>query len=239
MFRTIYVVFYFIIYLIYLLPKQWKVDRLNKEGKIKEADAIINQVAHDWGKAVVHSTGSKVQVSGLEHIPEGAVLFVSNHQSNLDIPVLHGFIPNQKSFIAKIELANIPIFSKWMERQHAIFIDRSNPRQSLKAINEGISNLKNGYSMVIFPEGTRSKGAEMSEFKKGSLRLATKAKVPIVPVTIDGSYKILEANGNMIKPAEIKVTISKPIYTDHLTKEEANDLSNQVYEIVNGNLKKG
>ena len=109
-------------------------------------------------------------------------------------------------------------------------------RKSAEAIVEGISTLKNGYSMVVFPEGTRSKGGEPRAFKAGSFKLATKSKVPIVPVTIDGSYKLLEAYDRNIKYAPIKVTIHPSIDVTALTKEEINELPNTVRDIVLNSL---
>lgn len=237
MFRTIYIIFYFIIDQILLIPKAWKIEKLEKQGKTKEMQDLLHTISHTWGKRLVQASGSKVNISGLENVPEGPVVFISNHQGNFDIPILLGFIDKPKAFIAKIELSKIPVFSKWIKKIRCIFIDRNDPRQSLRAINDGVKTLKEGHSMIIFPEGTRSKGPKISEFKKGSLRLATKAKVPIVPITIDGTYKIMEANGKLnIKPAEVKLTISDPIYTDHLTKEEESGLSDRVYEIIKSHL---
>ncbi|QXM07000.1 lysophospholipid acyltransferase family protein [Crassaminicella indica] len=237
MFRTIYIAFYFLVDQIFLIPKAWQIEKLEKQGKIKEMNNLLHTISYSWGRRIVHASGSKINISGLENIPEGPVVFISNHQGNFDIPILLGFIDKPKAFIAKIELSKIPVFSKWIRKIKCIFIDRNDPRQSLRAINDGVKILKEGHSMIIFPEGTRSKGPKMARFKKGSLRLATKAKVPIVPITIDGSYKIMEANGKLnIKPAEVKVTISKPIYTDNLTKEEESVLSDKVYEIIKSHL---
>ncbi|WP_053955087.1 lysophospholipid acyltransferase family protein [Inediibacterium massiliense] len=236
MFKTIYVGIYIVLYMLVLFPKLWKINNLEKEGKIEEMNHLLHKIASKWGKATVNITGSEILVSGLENIPEGPVLFVGNHQGYFDIPILYSSIPKPISFVAKIELGNIPVFGAWMRKQRCIFIDRENPRQSLKAIQEGIKSLKGGHSMVIFPEGTRSKSSQMNEFKKGSLKMATKAKVPIVPITIDGSYKILEENKNRIKASQVKLTISKPIYTENLSKEEENELSEKIYKIIQSNL---
>ena len=112
-------------------------------------------------------------------------------------------------------------------------MDRENPREALKAINQGAENLRSGYSMVIFPEGTRSKSHNIGEFKKGSLKMAIKAKVPIVPITIDGSYKIFEEHNGWLRKGEIKLTVGKPLYLDKLTSEEQKKLSEIVkMEIV-------
>ena len=115
-------------------------------------------------------------------------------------------------------------------------MDRSSLKKSAAAIIEGVNILKNGYSLVIFPEGTRSKGGPMCEFKAGSFKLATKAKVPIVPVTINGSYKLMEANNNMIKPAEVDLYIHPMIETYNLTKEEEKQLHTVVENIIKSKL---
>ncbi|MEA4826022.1 MAG: lysophospholipid acyltransferase family protein, partial [Clostridium sp.] len=137
---------------------------------------------------------------------------------------------------AKKEMAKIPLISRWMRNIRCVFIDRKNVRESLKAINEGANNLKNGYSMVIFPEGTRSKSHNIGEFKKGSLKMATKAKVPIVPITIDGSYKIFEEHNGWLRKGEIKLTIEKPIYLEKLSQEEQKNLSEIVKAEIVKNL---
>lgn len=141
-------------------------------------------------------------------------------------------------FIAKKELEKIKAISGWMKEIHCVFMDRSNVRESIKAINEGVENLKNGHSMVIFPEGTRSKGPSLGEFKKGSMKLAIKAEVPIVPIAIDGTYKAREGNkGNKITSADVKITIAKPINVKELTKEEKSNLSENIRNILNEILK--
>ncbi len=236
MFRTINIGIYLISNLLYLFPSLKKAQRMEKVEINDKMYNFIFNTAYRVGNGLVKRTGSTIDILDLEKIPAGPVLFVSNHQSNFDIPLIMGFVNKPKSYIAKIELANLPLISSWMKVGKCVFIDRNNPRQSLKTINEGIEILKSGHSMVIFPEGTRSKGPTMQDFKKGSLRLATKAGVPIVPVTISGSYNIMEANNGKIKPANVKITVGDPIYTKGLTKEEENGLSDKVYEIIKSNL---
>jgi len=235
-FRIIYLATYLIANLLYLLLFLKKVQRIEKLGIHDEMYDFVFNTAYRVGNGLVKRSGSTIHIVGTEKIPDGPVLFVSNHQSNFDIPLMLSFVNKPKSFIAKIELANIPLLSSWMKAGNCVFIDREDPRQSLRVINEGIEILKRGHSMVIFPEGTRSKGPQMQDFKKGSLRLATKSGVPIVPVTISDSYKMFEANNGRIKPAKVTITVSDPMYTNQLTKEEENSLSDKVYEIIKRNL---
>lgn len=236
MLRTFFWFAYFGIYMVVLIPILWKVKYLEKRGKSEEVQNIIYKTAEIWARRLIAITGTSVQVEGLEHIPPEPVVFVSNHQGNFDIPLFLGYIEKPKAFIAKIELLKMPLVSTWMKHLRCIFIDRNDARQSLKAIHTGVELLKDGHSLVIFPEGTRSKGAEIGEFKKGSLKLATKAGVPIVPVTINGTYRMMEANGGRIKPASVKMIISPPIHTANLTKEEENQLTDQVFQIIKEKL---
>jgi 1-acyl-sn-glycerol-3-phosphate acyltransferase len=118
-------------------------------------------------------------------------------------------------------------------------MDRNDIRQSITAINQGVQYLKEGYSMVIFPEGTRSGSVEMGEFKAGSFKLATKSGVPIVPIAINGSYNIMGKKSLIVKPAEVSVKILKPIETAKLSKEELKTLHDRVYEEIRAVINKG
>ena len=146
-------------------------------------------------------------------------------------------MPRVIGFISKIEVEKIPVVKTWMTFMHCVFMDRSNVRKSGEAIIKGIRNLKAGFSIVIFPEGTRSKGDKMAEFKAGSFKLATKAKCPIVPITMNGSYKIMEhGNGPWIKKATVDFYIHKMVETDGLSKEELEELPAKVQSIVASKL---
>lgn len=235
--RTIIWFLYFALYAIFSIPILFSVRLKQKRNKIYEKDVLVNKMATIWSKSLINLTGSKVNIYGTELIPmDRPVLFVSNHQGNFDIPLLLAAISKPKGFVAKVELKKIPIINKWMEAMNCVFLERNNPKKALKSINEGIQILKNGYSLVIFPEGTRSKANSVGEFKSASLRLATKAQVPIVPITINGSYKILEANGGLIRPANIDITVSEPINPGEYDTYKANELMDKIKNIIVENL---
>lgn len=238
MLRTLFWFIYFWLYLISVLPKQFRIKRLAGEENTVLHDQIVDKTVKNWARSLVAISGSIIKVTGEENVPEGSVVFVSNHQGNFDIPILLGYIKKPKAFIAKVELANMPMVSTWMKHMKCVFMDRADVRQSLRTISEAAGYIKEGYSMVIFPEGTRSKGMEMGEFKQGSFKLALKAKAPIVPVTIKGSYKIMESQKFIIRPAEVEIIISKPIETINMTKEQEALLPEQVHEIIKSNLEK-
>lgn len=236
MVRTILWFIYFWLYLIAIEPTLIRINRLSNMGQITERDRLTAHIAKNWARSLVKFAGVTVTITGEEKIPSGPVLFVSNHQGNFDIPLLLGYINKPKAFIAKIELLKLPMISTWMTHMQCVFMDRSDIRQSLKVINQAADHLKEGYSMVIFPEGTRSKSETLGEFKPGSLKLGLKAGVPIVPITISGSYKIMEQNGFIIKPSHVEIIISDPIPTKGLTKEQAAELPEKVYQIIDQGL---
>lgn len=219
------------IYMLYSLILEIKYFYLGKIGKIKEQEDFLHRITIHWSKTMIKSTGSKVEVLGLENIPDCNVLFVTNHQGYADIPLILGYIPKLKGIVAKIELKKIPILSGWMMRLGCIFLDRSSLRQSMQMILNGIEDLKNGHTLAIFPEGTRSRSKQVGEFKKGSLQLAIKSGVPVVPITIDGSYKVYE-EFNKVRPAQLKVIVHPPIYMENLSSEEKKNLAEIVRNII-------
>jgi len=235
--RTVYWYVYFDVSILYKTPELNKVRKQKNNMEQREYEALINKVVVKWAKKQIRNSGARIKVAGEENIPKEHVLFVSNHQSNFDIAVFIACINKDKGFIAKTEMLKIPLLRDWMTELRCVFMDRSDIKKSAKAILEGIEILKSGYSMVVFPEGTRSKGNTLGEFKAGSFKLATKSGVPIVPVTIDGTYKIMEENNNKIKPADVNVTIHKPIYVNALSKEELTALPEKVKEIIESKLK--
>lgn len=237
MLRTIVWFGHFALSLISKIFPMWKVNSLEKQGKIKDKEAYIHKVTSKWALSQLKYSGAEVKVYGQENIPKDIpVVFISNHQGNFDIPLLMSYIDKPKGFIAKIETLKIPIVRTWMTYIHCVFMDRSNLRKSATAIIEGVKLIKEGHSLVIFPEGTRSKGGPLGEFKAGSFKLATKSKAPIIPITINGTYKLMEANGNKIKPATVEVYIHPLIETANLSKEEQDTLPDVIKGIIAAKL---
>lgn len=209
-----------------------KVKYLEHKERFEERTAAIHKITSLWAKFMIKLSGAKVTVIGSENIPkDGAVLFVANHQSNFDIPLLMSQINKPKGFIAKKELESWPGISFWMRYINCVFMDRNNIRKSAEAIVQGINILKGGYSMVIFPEGTRSKGGPANEFKAGSFKLATKSKVPVIPVTINGSYKLLEETGKF-KAGDVEIIIHPMIDIKSLSKEQLDKLPETVVSTI-------
>ncbi|EEL50867.1 1-acyl-sn-glycerol-3-phosphate acyltransferase [Bacillus cereus] len=239
MIQTFFKIFYLILIVIGITPRLWRIKRKANTMSPQEKDRLVYKTTNWFGKKMVRVAGSTVQVNGLENVPKDKpVLVVSNHQSNMDIPVLLGYLNKPIGFVSKAEIKKFPLVPTWMELMNCVFMDRSNRRQSLQAIKDGIELLKNGHSIVIFPEGTRSKGGEMGEFKAGSFHLAVKAGVAILPVTLEGTYKMFEENGNRMKPAQATVTISKPITPEQYASMDVKELTQYTQDIIAAQLHK-
>jgi len=231
--RTIAVFLAFVGYLVTRIPHLLWVNRHAAIWPRERYDQVVYRISTRWARMVARITGARFHVSGLHNIPNDRfVLFVSNHQSDLDIIICMSFLPGPKGFVAKVEMLKVPLLRSWMKHMRCVFMDRKDMKQSLKVILEGIEILKSGHNMVVFPEGTRSKSPKMLEFKAGAFKLATKSKVDIVPVSISGSYKIFEANHYRIKPADVYITIHPPLHTAALNAEESAMLPDTVRGII-------
>lgn len=234
--RTLVWFIYFWLYQLALLPKYFILK--SKVKKEEDISHTVYDIVVKWATRLVKLTGSQVEVIGEDNIPdEGPIVFVANHQSNFDIPLLLGYIKRQKGFIAKKETEKLPIVGGWMSYLNCIFMDRTSPRAALKSIKEGIAVVKSGYALVIFPEGTRSEDGQLNEFKAGSFKLATKADAKIIPVTIDGSIKMMRKGSNKIKPAHVKITISEPVSSTKYESLDSYLLREEVANIIASNLK--
>ncbi|MCU0640904.1 MAG: 1-acyl-sn-glycerol-3-phosphate acyltransferase [Candidatus Margulisbacteria bacterium] len=173
---------------------------------------LFQTAAHLWARTITLLSGIRVKVTGLNNIPQGQpLIIVANHQGAADIPVLLACLPVCFRFAIKKELFGLPIFG-WYLRQAGYFpIDRALILSAYKMVERIIAILKTGESVMIFPEGTRSRDGSLGEFKRGSLMAALKAGVPILPVAIDGSYNILPRGTWLIRPTTVTLGIGKPI----------------------------
>lgn len=190
-----------------------------------------------WGKSCLLLAGLKLKVRGAEHIPKNQpVIYISNHQGNFDIPILYAGLPLQFRWLAKQELFKLPLFGSAMQRSGYIPIDRSDRRTTMRSINAAAKRIQDGASVIIFPEGTRSPDGQLQRFKKGALLLAIKAKVPVVPVTIRGSYQIQQKNSIMIHGGKPEVIISPPLATADLTTSQIEELTTRIHDQIADNL---
>lgn len=223
----------------YMKAYKHEIQSARAAGDFEKEREYILKSTSTWGPMVMEMFGSTVNVQGLENLPDkGPVVMVGNHQGYADIVAYFAaFQKFQFAFVAKEDLAKIPLYGKWIENIRSVFIRRNEPRAALKAINEGIEYIEKGFSLVIFPEGTRSKGPVPGKFQKGALKLATKPGVPIVPVSLNGSYRMFEEEGQL-KGAQIDMIVHKPIETKNISRQEEKELPELVEKIITDGIKK-
>ncbi|MHB1484441.1 MAG: lysophospholipid acyltransferase family protein [Saccharofermentanales bacterium] len=205
-------------------------------------DEIRDRMAADLSSKIARTlfrfTGSRISVTGVENIPEeGAVLFVSNHQGHVDSLIMNAFIDKRKGFISIVEAQRIPILRTWMKRIKCVFLDRNDARQSLACINEAVEYMKDGQSMVVFPEGKLNDGKMTGDFKRGWLKIAIKSGAPIIPVSISNSYKILSKDGKRVDSASMECVIAAPVPTDNVKKDGEVEFIEMVRSIIVNNIR--
>lgn len=223
-------------YMVYTRIKGFKYEHIKRKEGIHKATEYAVKCMYLWSKFTINIIGINLIIKGKENIPNGPCVFIGNHTSILDIPVMLYSTEKQIGFVSKKEVLKVPILSYWLPRGKCIALDRENPRDAVRMISEGVKNLKDGYSMMIFPEGTRSLDGKPLPFKKGSLKLAVKANVPIVPVTIDAAFTSFEEN-RKFKPSTVNVTFGKAIETKGLTKDEEKNLAENIRRTIISNLR--
>ncbi|AVQ18181.1 MAG: lysophospholipid acyltransferase family protein [Fusobacterium mortiferum] len=196
-------------------------------------------------RIVLKSLGVKLRViyknrkniNALER--EKGIIFVCNHQSNLDIPVIVSALHIDVGFVAKKEMKSWPFFNIWMKRSKCVFLNRENPREGIKDIKEAVKVVKDGYPIVIFPEGERTLDGEILRFKKGSFKLATETNGIIVPLTLKGTFDIQKRGEWKMKRNQlVTIIVGEPIYVDSLSNDEIKELSTKVREVIEENYKK-
>jgi 1-acyl-sn-glycerol-3-phosphate acyltransferase len=205
-------------------------------GLKRQMNFLTYKIAQGWALVSLAATGCKLTVKGAENVPrKGGFCLVGNHNSIFDIVLILATVGRPIGFIAKKELALIPILNVWVLLIGGLFLDRKNVRKAVGTINEGIARIKAGGSMIIFPEGTRSKGQGLLPFKPGSLKLATKAACPMVPMAITGSYEVFEKTGR-VRPGPVSVSYAPAIATAGIPSEEKRGLVDQVHGVIVGML---
>lgn len=161
--------------------------------------------------------------------PKDGIVFISNHSSNLDIPILISKIPLDIGFVAKKEMEEWPFYSQWMKRGGSVFLDRENPREGIKAIKAAVKLVKKGHPILIFPQGKRSDGIKEGDFKKGSFKLALDSQGIVVPVTLIGCDQIQKPDSKWIyRNKKVKMVIGAPVNVSQLGEEEQKNLNRYI-----------
>jgi len=199
---------------------------------------VIHHYARLWGKVALLANRVKVKIEGMENLKgEGPYIFMSNHQGSYDIFALLGHLPYQFKWLAKKELFSIPFFGWVMAAAGYISIDREGTRKTVEAMNVAAQKIRDGMSVVIFPEGSRSPDGSIQPLKKGGFTLAIKSKVPIIPIAISGSRDIMPKDKLTTTPGEIRIVVGHPIETHHCSSKDREPLMKKVRETISKNFK--
>ena len=185
--------------------------------------------AQRWSRMIARTVGAKVHVYGLEKIERGrSYVFLSTHQSYMDIPVMLGYLPAQLRIAAKKELFRLPFLGWHLRRAGHIPIDRSSTADAVATLQRATDTIRDGICAYIFPEGTRSRDGRLQPFKKGGFKLALQARLPIIPITIIGTRQLLPRDSIIFRPGPVWMYIDDPIETSGLTDEDLPELMETV-----------
>ncbi len=176
---------------------------------------------HAWSKLGLWLAGARVAVIRMPPLPAGPVIFASNHESALDIWVLFATLQRSFRFIAKEELFRIPIFGWYLKMGGHIPVDRTNRTRAVASLRRAAAAVRTGTSLVVFPEGTRSRDGRIHSFKKGPFVVAKEAGVPVIPVAISGSGAITPSKVIAVHPGTIRIAAGDPVDPNLFLDKEA------------------
>jgi 1-acyl-sn-glycerol-3-phosphate acyltransferase len=207
-------------------------------GLKKPSAFFIYTLARLWARFMVVISGASLRVTGREHIPQkGPLCFASNHSGAFDIIILLAYASRPFGFIAKKELSFIPFLNFWVLLLGGLFIDRTNPRNALGTISKGVANIKKGGAMLIFPEGTRSRGQGLLPFRPGAFKLAVRSRSPLLPVAISGSFELFEKRKKFV-PGRVSLSFAPPLDPARFEGPEGKHaLPEEIHRIIDEMLK--
>lgn len=192
-------------------------------GKIspRSRDLSCLRMVQSAFKVMLWITGADITYIGKENVPrDQAVVYVGNHNSYFDILLTYSQCPGLTGYVAKSEMLRYPLLRDWMKRLYCVFLDRTDLRAGMQMILTCIDYIKQGISICIFPEGTRSRDGKMQPFHEGSLKMASKTGCPIIPMAITNSAQIFENHLPFVRPCKVIVEYGTPIYPKELPKEQ-------------------
>lgn len=233
MIRFIFAMGWLAVFLICSIPLmiiEWIIGKFNKDLHDRSSLAIVQ-----WAfRVMIVFAGTKVIVKGEENVPKDtAVMYVGNHRSYFDIILTYIRVPRPTGYISKKEMDKIPLLGIWMRHLHCLFLDRHDIKQGLQIILTAIEKAKSGISICVFPEGTRNKtGEEMLPFHEGSFKIAEKAGVPIIPITLVNTAEIFENHLPRIKKTTVIIEYGEPIYMNKMEREERKHIGAQVRGLI-------
>ena len=221
-----------------LIARKAGVLALRENGELEEEKDAIRVAQKEWVEGLSKKYKITYEVIGWENIPDSAPFMVySNHQGFADICAQLWIMKDRYplAYVAKDEWRKYRTLRDVIELSRSIYLVRDNPKEAVRALSEAKALLDLGFPLVIFPEGTRSKGHEMGEFKTGAFKFAEKAGVPILPITIDGSYQLWEETGDY-QPPHIRVVIHPLVHIEEMDKQAQKEAQKEIEASIRGAL---
>jgi 1-acyl-sn-glycerol-3-phosphate acyltransferase len=185
---------------------------------------------------VTRIAGEKVTVIGRENIPPGVCMFAANHTSNADAPAIVGAIPRRVAIFGRKSLFDIPVVGTAFRLAKFVPVDREDRDAALASVKQAVGYMKEGYSFLVYPEGTRSPDGRLGRFKKGSFVIAIEAGIPIVPVACAGAHRIMPKHSLIVHPGQVTVRFGKPIDASAFTVDRRDELAQLVHDAVAADL---
>lgn len=185
--------------------------------------------AQVWSRLIARTVCTRIEVRGLENLCPGmSYVFLSTHQSYMDIPVMLGYLPVQLRIAAKKEVFRIPLLGGHLRRAGHISVDRSSTADAVATLQRAASDVREGICAFVFPEGTRSRDGRLQPFKKGGFKLAMQSAVPVVPVTIVGTRRLLPRDSIIFRRGPVCMFVDAPLPTDNLTEDDLPQLMEKI-----------
>jgi 1-acyl-sn-glycerol-3-phosphate acyltransferase len=198
---------------------------------------MVHNYARAWAWLIIKSSGVRVALSGRDHIEEGRPhVLMANHQGAFDIFALLAYLPVNFKWVAREEIFRIPILGWAMAAAGYISIDRKGRKKAMESVERAVAKIRDGASVLVFPEGTRSPDGEIHPFKRGGFTLAVKAGVPIIPISIRGSRNVLPRSSLRVRPGRIEIIVGKRVRTDDRSLADRGSLMEEVKRAIEKNV---
>lgn len=241
MIRFLLIIIFLVCFLVLSVPVfliEWMIGKWNP--RLRDISSL--RIVQTGFRIIEWISGVKLTVIGMENVPKDKpVLYIGNHRSFFDIVLTYSRCPGLTGYISKKEMEKVPLLSRWMKFLYCLFLDREDIREGLKIILTAIEHVKNGISIMIFPEGTRGRGVnelDMLPFHEGSFKVASKTGCPIIPVAITNTSAIFEDHFPRVKPVPVTIEYGAPIYPKELPREEQKLIGRKVQGVLAQMLEK-
>lgn len=197
---------------------------------------LLYRVAMNGVRGALRLAGIRVRVEGLENVPPEVCVFVANHVSNVDPPAVVPVVPRRVALLAKKGLFRIPILGTAMRLANFVPVDRHNLEAAAASVDKAVENLRAGVSFLVYPEGTRSPDGRLRPFKKGSFVMAIQAGVPVIPISIVGTHKLMRKGELFVRPGEVTIRFGPGVDASTYTMEHRVQLLERVHSLVAAGL---